>query len=1320
MKETNIVKLPSILDKAIQNKSEDNFGHIHYAHVLFSIIENHIPPFSIGLLGQWGVGKSSIKKLCIEEFLNKEKDKYDWLDFNAWRYESEDVRRSLLKCLYEKLSGKKEEYLKQKLYSSITDNSKKVKSWNEIFEDLKDNVSIAIQIIFILIVFLISACIANAIFHFESNNTAIMYSVLMACTAYIAKFIFDKSGLLMSSYIPRTITTNPIVSSEQFEEIILELLKEKFQKKNKRKLVVFIDDLDRLSADKMINGLDAIRIFLDIKESDLIFVVSCYDEHIAKSITQTKTTFSNIDSARKYLDRVFQFKIDVPILPNQSMKSFALEHLKQLDSFKVFEKDIEKSSTYNINKILNILIPIEVSSPRAVIQILNSYMQAWWIAKQREEQCDLCNKEHNPSCPTDKECLLVKNIITSHLDILAIITVLKNQFPELYNDIIIEPQLLRFIMQKFFDLRNYEIADNTMLKLLAKKYVPENEENIYIFDKKYSNLQSYLASIQTIAIPDDIKPFIMLLQDNLERKIGGNSIPIYNSLITQNVTRFKDNLGITDETIEISELQTSQLNLVVQEINGHEDDDRREKAYIILSMFANLYKGEDAKLLINDISKTIVDKNFIKNIESSYIEKLLDTEYISDVNINKVYSYLIATVKNGKVITQKASENQYKKVIEIGLEQHYTNKKLDKNNTKNLIKLLNDGIYKYKNAENESSFVNKIDVSFYIENIKTYGKALLDDLTLNYVDDLLEFLNNAEEDVESYILHIDYIISNTTNVKPKELENTISKGLANNNIKIINYFEKLIFEENAFNKVDKALIPEIIDSYAQRIIKYYVQAVQLENLENVINNLISMINLCIKLNGANNIIESSISSLVNILANESTPLFDKLFSKYGDLFPEKAENILNKLVKNIFITDEISEEETIKTDLLILLAQKYIKEKQIEILSKILENVFEDYTNTVDDKNSERYYQLLYHLDKQNHSNEIFIQHISNMYEALELAISNDYEDYFDTLFDSVAQFFDIIKTSTLNSFLSYIITEHLVDETDKTEKLYASMKDVWPHEDKEKLPSYNVINIAENMLKLLKDSNVTIDKKVAFESIYSIFKNKIENSYDLKCIITNSLMYLWNKHTEYAYKELLNFNDIMIKRYYHEWLSPRTPAEYHYLLEKYWQDIFKIADETWLTKRTENFIAEYKNTKDKDLWCKLIYERFGNLNILSKVSAQQIIKLNKNFIEQCKFITDFIVKNYNDDIQKEYGKSLLINGYILVDDDEYKKEILTIAKKLIDKEAKGVFSKSDFKNSKNIKLDVDKLQKAFNKNRALLSYRKELFSRKRKNKQTS
>ena len=53
--------------------------------------------------------------------------------------------------------------------------------------------------------------------------------------------------------------------------------------------------------------------------------------------------------------------------------------------------------------------------------------------------------------------------------------------------------------------------------------------------------------------------------------------------------------------------------------------------------------------------------------------------------------------------------------------------------------------------------------------------------------------------------------------------------------------------------------------------------------------------------------------------------------------------------------------------------------------------------------------------------------------------------------------------------------------------------------------------------------------------------------------------------------------------------------------------------------------------------------------------------------------------------------------------------------KKLLDSEAKGFFSKSDFKESKDVKTDVDKLCKAFKKNRSLKIYRKELFSRKKK-----
>ena len=99
----NRIVFPSILDREIENKENDRFGHIHFAEILYSLIKNNDAPFSIGLLGKWGVGKSSIKKLCRNEFLLKDKSKYKIIDFNAWRYESKD--RTVIQILNTFLQG---------------------------------------------------------------------------------------------------------------------------------------------------------------------------------------------------------------------------------------------------------------------------------------------------------------------------------------------------------------------------------------------------------------------------------------------------------------------------------------------------------------------------------------------------------------------------------------------------------------------------------------------------------------------------------------------------------------------------------------------------------------------------------------------------------------------------------------------------------------------------------------------------------------------------------------------------------------------------------------------------------------------------------------------------------------------------------------------------------------------------------------------------------------------------------------------------------------------------------------------------------------
>ncbi len=1323
MKNTNFLKMPSILDKEISDVKNDKFGHIHYAKALFSIIENHTPPFSIGLLGEWGTGKSSIKELCIKEFLNTKegKKKYFWIDFNAWRYESEDVRKSLLRHLYRKISNdKKEKLLKQKLYSITTDHEKRQKKWSEIWSEITDNASVLIQITILVIFFILCAWFCNLIFHFQEGGLKIIYSCSIICATAISKFLFEHSGLKISSYVPRTITNNPIITSEQFEEAILEILKKKHNKSvNKKKIIVFIDDLDRLSTDKMIKGLDAIRVFLDIKESDLIFVVSCYDEHIAKSIAETKSTFSNMESARKYLDRVFQFKIDVPRLPNQSMKDFTKEHLKALEIYKSLSNDISKSKSYDLDKILNCLIPIEISSPRAAIQILNSFLQAWWIAKQREEQCDSCQKEQRKECPTQRECLLIKDVISNHLDILAIVTLLKNQFPNFYIDLSSEQQLLKYILKQLFRIKAEDVIKNSQLELFAEKYFDSEKlrKNEYILKDK--NLLSYLASIQTTTIPEDLKPFISLLQDNLEMEIGSHSTPIYKALITQNKYKLNDILGINDKTTQLSDNQTAQLKRVADEIISREDNYRTEMAYITLTSLANLYSGIHAKSLINNIAKIIIDKMFIEKINIADIESLLNNELLNEQNINAIYSYLLSTIKSNKVITQKDSNENCEKVFDTGLKLVFEKQQLNEQNRNYFIKLLTEGIYQHKSKDNESPYESKINVEFYISKIKQYGEKLLKILDLNYVLDLLDYINNLNNnnDVNDFVAHIDFIINNIEISEDSSIHfaRVINFGFANTNSAVIHYFNSFVKEKNVFDKISKKEIPNIIDSYTQRILIHFAGNRQLDNIEQHIDNLISLINNYTNIvhNEIDTIIEPNLKDLVYRLADEYPSLFDRLFTIYRYLFITNSEDILNSLVKRIFLTENTEENELISNELLILLSKKYIGKLQIEQLTNTLSSLFEDYQENVDDENADRYLTLISNLDSKIYTDENFIKHISNMYNSLEVSIEDNYDDYFDSMFDIISPLFDKIKTEALDSLLSYIVENHFKVETNKTEKLYSALKDVWPNEEKTKLKNYNIFNIIEISDKLIQNSNVKSDKLKIFESIYSFNISNISKQRDAKNKFVNSLLILWNENTEYAYKELFNLKNVLLTDYKWEWMSKKTPTIHLDLLKNIWNELFKLADYTRIERRTTNYLKEFPNDSNFTIWLSLIYARCKNFNILYSSLKSLLLDCNENLLQYCKIIADYIIKN-NSNENETYAK-ILLYGYIRIENVDFKKDILLIMKKLLDSEAKGFFSKSDFKESKDVKTDVDKLCKAFKKNRSLKIYRKELFSRKKK-----
>ncbi|MBB3009920.1 P-loop NTPase fold protein [Cupriavidus alkaliphilus] len=124
-------QMPSSLDREISTDQQDAFGHRHYAHALKSLIESrtHETPFSIGLLGGWGTGKSSVKQLYTTALADDpSKDggftryqRFHCITFNAWRFggKDQDIKRALLRHVFLELGGE-EENLRDKLFRQVS------------------------------------------------------------------------------------------------------------------------------------------------------------------------------------------------------------------------------------------------------------------------------------------------------------------------------------------------------------------------------------------------------------------------------------------------------------------------------------------------------------------------------------------------------------------------------------------------------------------------------------------------------------------------------------------------------------------------------------------------------------------------------------------------------------------------------------------------------------------------------------------------------------------------------------------------------------------------------------------------------------------------------------------------------------------------------------------------------------------------------------------------------------------------------------------------------------------------------------------------
>ena len=633
----------AVLDKEIGKAEEDAFGHRHYAKLLRRLIEEptHEPPFSIGLLGSWGTGKSSIKKIYekeLESDVSSEdgklrKNRIRTITFNAWRYGGDvDLKRALLRQVFLELGGD-EKKLRQELYDQVTEETKKRASATKILKDASKQLWMSVLLLLCLL-----AGTLGLVWGFvylvglEDFSAASVALVAVAATGWLAKHLLDLRVNTSAWYSPITTISLPTTSAEEYERLLVEQLKT-FKQSNGRecqRLVIFVDDLDRLSAQEMVSGLDAIRTFLEIPispdgaggELGVVFVISCDEDRVADALNpqrggrrnpeQPGAVLNRVDS-RRYLDRLFQFRLEIPQFPNLDMRSFAANKLKDVETLL---GDLEATGV-RIEQVVERLIHPGVQSPRNALQILNAFLQSWWIAKEREAEA---------RGGSEREGLLYDGAVTKHPLSLAALCVLQADFPSFFEELQRRPQLISEFQKLLFGGMAYSDLPPVSQHALAE-YIDHIGDGKIDVKPEARPLRRYLASLQDLRWAERLGPILLLADDPVTRKYGEQDESLYRDFVAGDVSGVLETLR---RHLDNKDLPQNDVKLL-QRLNERANDDTEERkrgASRVIATLASRISAEHSPALMTSLARRMVeDKTIRMNVTPE-----LAIEVIADVS----------------------------------------------------------------------------------------------------------------------------------------------------------------------------------------------------------------------------------------------------------------------------------------------------------------------------------------------------------------------------------------------------------------------------------------------------------------------------------------------------------------------------------------------------------------------------------------------------------------------------------------------------------------------------------------------------------------
>ena len=324
-------------DKPTNSLGEDSFGVQQYITGLNDFIMECYTPMTIAIQGDWGSGKTSMMNMIREQL----GDRVVTTWFNTWQYSQFNMGDSL----------------------AISFLSRLIADLDTEQDQDEGNIKKALRTI---------------------SKFAKTASVIAADT-----FIGGKAAETLENGIALSAEQSEIDMPQAINELKSQFqaaVNKKIEQTGKDRLVIFIDDLDRLHPGKAVELLEVLKLFLDC--DNCVFVLAIDYAVVSQGVKQKYGELIGEEKGRSFFDKIIQVPFKMPVA-QYNVKNYVASSMQTLgiqvpdSELESYVKLIQKSVGCNpramkrlfnafllLNKIASSGIVIEESQRRMLFAIL--------------------------------------------------------------------------------------------------------------------------------------------------------------------------------------------------------------------------------------------------------------------------------------------------------------------------------------------------------------------------------------------------------------------------------------------------------------------------------------------------------------------------------------------------------------------------------------------------------------------------------------------------------------------------------------------------------------------------------------------------------------------------------------------------------------------------------------------------------------------------------------------------------------------------------------------------------------------------------------